>query len=378
MTAPTASAPLDEPRTVDLRSIEHELSELWKQAHAVHSDSVTRVCVLNLVVGLTDDTIFNQVTNVVSQLTARHPNRAIVANIAPDAGESAIDAWVQAHCQLQGTGGQQVCCEQITVNARGGATAQVPGVVLPLLVPDVPVMLWWPRGAPFNAPFFERLCSFADRVIIDSATFDATQYTDALVTLLDHGHAVSDLIWGRLTSWRELTAQFFDAPATQPHLAQITQVEIDYTDREGAASSRIPALLLIGWLASRLGWTLRGPARAQDATTTFALQHSDGPAIEVVLRAVAARDESDHHLSALTLTSAGGRFSITRGENDDWANAVSEIDGRAPLRRGVRLEQPDEAELLGEELRLLNHDQGYEAALRFTAALLANDAEGQQ
>ncbi len=371
MSHPVALAVLGKPRAINVRAIEQELSELWKQAQAGDPDAITRVCVLNLVVGVANNDVANHVTNVISHLTDRYPNRAIVVQVAPEAQEASLDAWVQAHCQVPGPDRRQVCCEQITVTSQGETSAQVAGIVLPLLVPDVPVVLWWPHGEPFQSPVFERLCAFADRVIIDSATFAHPVHdVNAMAELLDHDHAVSDLVWGRLTSWRELTAQFFDASTRQPLLNQITRVTIEYAAPSGTPVNRSAALLLLGWLASRLGWTPAGSAQVADGVTTLALQHSSGQPIEATLRSTDLSDADVGMLTTMVLEAPQARFSITRKGASDWATAQSQVQGRKPLQHGVRLEQPSESELLGEELRLLKHDENYKAAFRLGVQML--------
>jgi glucose-6-phosphate dehydrogenase assembly protein OpcA len=371
MTPPVASAVLDQPRAIDVRAIEHELSELWKQAQTGDPDAITRVCVLNLVVGVPNNDVANHVTSVIAQLTTRYPNRAIVVQVTPEAQTAALDAWVQAHCQVPGPDRRQVCCEQITVSAQGEVAAQVSSIVLPLLVPDVPMVLWWPHGEPFQSPVFERLCVLADRVVIDTATFkQPEQSIEAMAALLEHDHAISDLVWGRLTSWRELTAQFFDMPSRLPLLHQIARVSIEYTAKPDAPLNRSSALLLIGWLASRLGWTPVGSARDAHDTTMLTLQRSDGQPVEATLRSVATPDAEAGLLTSMVLEAPHARFSITRKNTSDWASAQSQVDGRSPLQHGVRLEQPSDAELLGEELRLLKHDQNYKAAFRAAVQML--------
>lgn len=371
MTPPVASAVLDQPRAINVRAIEHELSELWKQAQAGDPDAITRVCVLNLVVGVPNNDVANHVTNVIAQLTDRYPNRAIVVQVSPEADAASLDAWVQAHCQVPGPDRRQVCCEQITVSAQGEVAAQVSSIVLPLLVPDVPVVLWWPHGEPFNVPVFERLCAFADRVVIDTSTFEQPeQSVEAMAALLEHDYAISDLVWGRLTSWRELTAQFFDMPNKLPLLYQISRVTIEYTAKPDARLNRSSALLLIGWLASRLGWTPAGSARDEPAATTLVLQRNDGQPVEVTLRPVATPNAEAGMLTGMVLETPRALFSITRKDTSDWAIARSQVDGRSPLQHGVRLEQPSDAELVGEELRLLKHDQNYKAAFRAAVQML--------
>src|SRR5262245_19357104 len=268
---------LGEKTRIDVRAIERELNELWRHAAASESgerrNTVTRTCVLNLVVLTGSNRTAQRVTETIAQLTERHPNRAIVISAVPDAQEPLLDAWVQTHCRMPGPGRPQVCCEQITIEARGAAVPYVPGTILPLLVPDVPVMLWWPRGEPFDNSIFARLSSLADRVIVDTATFAAPEAGLArLAGLIGGDTAISDLAWTRLTPWRELAAQFFDAAAMLPHLDEIHSVTVDYEAQPGAMHDRTQALLLIGWLGSRLGWQLAAAPVEHDGTTRFPMQ----------------------------------------------------------------------------------------------------------
>jgi glucose-6-phosphate dehydrogenase assembly protein OpcA len=382
MTANTLPAPLGERTHIDVRAIERELTALWKQAAEEQNggvQAVTRTCVLNLLVATPGGRELEDATETIARLTAYHPNRAIVisANDTADVGAEGraaplLDAWVQAHCQLPGPGRPQVCCEQITIEARGTAIAQVPGTVLPLLVPDLPVIFWWPRGAPFDIPLFTRLCDLADRIIVDSATSDAPEAAlPRLGALIGTRSAISDMVWARLTSWRELIAQFFDAPAMLPHLATIERVVVEYEARPGATEDRTQAFLLIGWLGSRLGWQPAGPAQRVGDTTQLALARTDGVAVQVELRPVAPHDDLLDRLASFTLECPRGRFVVNRTHTPDAAETHVEVAGMQPLHHVVRLQRLDEAGLLAEELRLLGHDRGFEGALRLAIDLLA-------
>jgi glucose-6-phosphate dehydrogenase assembly protein OpcA len=368
--------PLGERTQIDIRAIERELTALWKQATEPGQDAerpaVTRTCVLNLVVVTRGGLAAQQATDIVARLTARYPNRAIVVSAVPEAQEDTMDAWVQAHCQMPGPGRPQVCCEQITIEARGAAVARVAGTVLPLLVPDVPVMLWCPRGEPFDDPGFTRLSRLADRIILDSATFAAPEAGLArLVELLDVDTAISDLSWSRITPWRELTAQFFDAPAVLPHLAEIERVVVEYEARPGETTDRDQALLLVSWLASRLGWRAAGAPEARDRDSLLRLARDDGE-IVVELRVAEPKEDALDRLAALTIECRRARFAITRGDAPDCAVARAEVEGMQPLERKVRLERLDEADLIAEELRLLGRDSTFESALRMAAGFVGD------
>jgi glucose-6-phosphate dehydrogenase assembly protein OpcA len=360
---------------IDVRAIERELTALWKQAAEEQDEggqAVTRTCVLNLVVATSGGRAVEEATAIVAELTARHPNRAIVVGAAPDAGDDLLDAWVQAHCQMPGPGRPQVCCEQITIEARGPAVARVPGTVLPLLVPDVPVMLWWPRGEPFDSPIFSRLCDLADRIIVDSASFAAPEAgLPALAALLAERKAISDLTWARLTPWRELIAQFFDAPAMLPHLDTMERVTVEVEAREGELADRTQAFLLIGWLGARLGWRPAAPAQADGSMTQLALTQPNGERITVELRPVKPQADVLDRLATCTLECGRARFSVGRADAPDAAIARVEVEGMQPIQRVVRLQRMGEAVLLAEELRLLGRDHGFEGALRLATELLA-------
>ena len=382
MTTTSTSAPLGERIHIDIRAIERELNDLWKQlaedANGQKQQAVTRTCVLNLIIVTGGGRAAEHATETVARLTARHPNRAFVISAAPNARKDVLDAWVQTHCQMASPGRPQVCGEQITIEARGTAVDRVAGTLLPLLVPDVPVMLWWPRGEPAGDPRFLKFADIVDRVIVDSATFAAPEAGLArMAALLDHdggqsgaGTTISDLSWSRLTPWRELIAQFFDAPALVSHLAEITRVAVDYEARAGEAADRSQTLLLVGWLAARLGWRKAGPPSEQTDSTTLRLASATGEPIAVELRPAEPADDALDSLSALAIECRRARFTIARDDTPDCAVARSEIAGMQPIQRKVRLERLDEAELIGEELRLLGHDQTFEAVLKVTAGLI--------
>ncbi len=383
----STSAALGERIHIDIRAIERELNDLWKQlaenANGEKQQAVTRTCVLNLIVVTGGGRAAEHATATIARLTGRHPNRAFVISAAPNARKDVLDAWVQTHCQMPSPGRPQVCGEQITIEARGSAVDRVAGTLLPLLVPDVPVMLWWPRGEPVDDPRFLKFADMVDRVIIDSATFAAPEAGLArMAALLEHdgrqsgaGTAISDLSWSRLTPWRELIAQFFDAHALVAHLAEITRVTVDYEARAGAVADRSQALLLVGWLAARLGWRTANPPIERPDGTTLHLASPTGAPIAVELRPAAPADDALDRLSALAIECRRARFKIARDDTPDCAVARSEIEGMQLIQRKVRLERLDEAELIGEELRLLGHDQTFEAVLKVTAGLIPQAGE---
>lgn len=354
---------------IDIRAIERELTELWKSAAQSDGDQrgmVTRACTLNLVVVTRSGSASQAVTDAVDRLTGTHPNRAIVVSLtaSSDSSQAPIDVWVQAHCQIPAPGRPQVCCEQITIEARRDGVTRIPGTILPLLVPDLPVVVWYPEGEPFGDPLFERLSELADRVVVDSERFvNPEGGLQRLAGLIGGMPLAGDLAWGRLTIWRELIAQCFDTPAFAAQLHQIKRVRIAYE----IGCSRVPALMLAGWLATRLNWRLlsrSGPAEA----TELRMEHPSGEVLIEIQRSMSTSTGAAH-LAAVELACPDLRISIGSGEHAGTLMTRIEASGRPTLLRSARWQRPDTSELLAVDLRVLGRDRTYEEALRIATRL---------
>ncbi len=368
---------------VDVQAIERELNQLWKSAGegGPGSQPVTRACTLNLVACAPNANAGNRMTNTILGITAQHPNRAILITNQPDAPTPQLETWVQANCQLVAPGAPQVCGEQVSIDARGNATTQVASLVLALLVPDLPVVLWWPGRAPFDSPLFNRLRNLVDRVIVDSAGFaDPDRDLLRMATLQqgEHGmqarYVISDLSWARMTPWRELTAQFFDSRVLLPHLRRLDKVVIAYEHDTAHPPNRVQALLLAGWLASSLGWTplpdcvsveddvvrlhLRRPAitGGRNAIRLVSIELHPAPVVEDALDTLASL-----HLMALDNVLA--TFAVERSDDPNVARTSAAVAGQPPITRLTRVEQLSEEAVLAAELRLRSYDRTFSAAL---------------
>jgi len=234
---------------VEIGRIDSELGKLWESG----GDTKTRASLINLVIYSEDPDSMDANTELLSSIASRHAFRAILILADPGAAESDARAWISAHCHLAGNGGQQVCSEQITFRLDGGSADSLPNIVFSHLDSDLPLCFW--SQAEFREPLDEQLWSWVDRLIFDSRTWKrpAGQFalTGRIAALADPGAELCDLNWTRLHPWRLALASLFDHSAALPCLPEISSVKIAC-----GPDAKTTAFLLVGWLASRLGWRL--------------------------------------------------------------------------------------------------------------------------
>lgn len=319
-----------------------------------------RASVLNLVV-VTDEEAAPGVTHVVSELSGCYPSRAIVMIADPDEEEANLEVGLSAVCSVRSGSGDQVCAEQITVHVEGPPAEHLESLAGPLLVPDLPVFLWYPNGHTPRSPECGGMAALADRLILDSGVVGDCEAAlrSAANLSRDCIPAVGDLQWAALSPWRSLVADLFVPPERTVELANIRHVEILH-----APSGECRALLFVGWLSAALGWR---PASTelmgQGRTFRFA-----GPSGDVTVELSPSADEAA--LRRVRLFSEELSFQVSRyGERTDARSTV--MRGEELLgERTVHLGSSDSGTLLSEELKFLGRDETYESALERAVALL--------
>src|SRR5260221_6805249 len=132
---------------VEVDRIDKELASMWTNAGDSHeagaSAGVTRACTMNLVVYTTPADDRAKLDDLLDAVNEEHPGRALILVAYRDAVDASIDAYVSMRCRVVGGTGKQICGEQVTIEAGGGLVDTAATAVAPLLVPDVPVYLWW-------------------------------------------------------------------------------------------------------------------------------------------------------------------------------------------------------------------------------------------
>ena len=382
------------PIPVGIGEIDKELLTLWQATAAAPEEesrvAVTLVRVLNLITYVEGEERPDQMNDVIRKITGRHPCRSLmlICKGNADLGPGGMTAWISAHCQLPGEGGRQICSEQISIAAAETAVNNMYALALELLIADIPVFLWWTSDQPMEDQLLSSLADIIDRLIVDSSIFKDPVGSLIKMAGLGDAHrpvpirrAMSDFNWTRLTAWREITAQFFDLPSLRRYLNGITAVEIDYAAPDpGQVPNPVQALLYAGWLASRLDWKFEGAVQGNNnAHFELHLVHEGHP-IVITIQPVDADCLTPGGATEARLFSGRpgqAEFRISCHAKDKYATSSVSVGGVEPTVRTMVYIEPDEAELLNQELEMFDHDVIYEQALHM-AALFARGSEPSQ
>ena len=262
--------------------------------------------VLTLII-VTDEAAQYDAIRSANQAAREHPCRILAVIARKPKADSRLDAEIRV--------GEASPGETIVLRMYGPLGQHADSVVAPLLVPDVPVVTWWPDEAP-EMPAKHPLGALAQRRVTDSVSSDDPhEMLAALAAAYQPGD--TDFGWTRATPWRSLLAATLD----QAH-PEISAGEI------AAEQDNPTADLIAAWLSLRLAIPV---SRAV----------SGGPGI-----------------TAASLSTADGDIRIVR---TDGRTATLSWPGR--IDRMVSLHRRDTAELLAEELRRLDPDEVYHETL---------------
>jgi glucose-6-phosphate dehydrogenase assembly protein OpcA len=332
---------------------------LRSMLHERHTESASYVPArtLNLVC-IVDKQWSGEVANRLRQIGRVHAARTVVC--AVEARRTSIDAVATIASDVHPRPGEfALLRETVIVDIGERHVAHLDTIVDPLVVTDLPTVVWAPHG---HREAVEALLGLAPVVLLDSV--DEPDIADALRrarTLLERVYVV-DLAWLRSTPWRERVAATFDPPHLRPELRTLSHVAIRHHPE-----SAVAGLLLVGWLASRLDWVVSPLIRRDGALAGSA--HARRQDVQIELQP--ARDLTVRGLAGLTVGTASGReLSLDRGPGGLQAHYRN---AKGDERRWTVLgASRGEAGILGEGIRqAMLRDSLYGSALASASALVS-------
>ena len=266
--------------------------------------------VLTLVIVTDDSAKTEDAIQAANEASREHPCRVIVLARGARKAAARLDAQIRV-------GGDAGASDVIVLRLYGPLADQAASCVVPLLLPDTPVVAWWPSEAP-EVPAEDAIGQLATRRITDSAA-EKNPIKALEQRRKSYVGGDSDLAWTRLTNWRAQLASALDLPPYEKVTGAAVVGEADSPSSE----------LLAGWFASRLNVP--------------------------VSRAKATSGEG---IVQVTLARRSGSVDLLR---PDGKTGTLTQPGQ-PNRR-IALQRRSVKECLAEELRRLDPDEIYEAAL---------------
>lgn len=280
-------------------AIEAALRGLLIERHA-EDERLVPARVLNMI-AFVDRDWSGEIANRLGGVGRYHASRLVV--LAYEPRRERLDARVMVVSDDDPQPGEVALLRETVVVELGDRHLDdLATIADPLVVTDLPTLLWSPHG---HHDVVAELLALSQSVLIDSV--DEPEAAEALARAdrLSADVYVVDLAWLRSMPWRERLASAFDPPALRRELRTITRLAIRHHPESTAA-----AMLLVGWLGSRLGWRTspllaRGGSLEGRASSTRQDVHVKiSPAPELQVRGL---EEVEIE------TASGRRLSLTRG-----------------------------------------------------------------
>ncbi|MGI9155432.1 MAG: glucose-6-phosphate dehydrogenase assembly protein OpcA [Marmoricola sp.] len=238
-----------------------------------------------------------------------HPARVLGVILASARGKPTVNAQIGVGDGWSG--------ETALIRLSGEVVRHAESVVLPLLLPDSPVVVWWPSDHP-DHPANDPIGALAQRRITDAAAVRSGRSTALRRLCAAYAPGTTDLAWTRLTPWRALLAAALDQQPLKVRHAVVTAERVSPS-----------ADLLAAWLSDRLKVAVDRSTSAGPGITDVVLDTADGP-IEIARK--------------------------------DGRLATFSSPGRPD--RPVALKRREIPDLLAEELRRLDEDDVYAATAK--------------
>jgi glucose-6-phosphate dehydrogenase assembly protein OpcA len=280
-------------------AIEAALRKLLIERHA-ENEKYVPARVLNMI-AFVDREWTGEIANRLRGVGRYHASRLVV--LAYDPGRERLDARVMIASEGDPDSGELALLRETVVVELGDEHLDdLLTIADPLVVTDLPTLLWSPHG---HHDVEEELLALSQAVLVDSVDEPAAaEALDRACALSERAYVV-DLAWLRSTPWRERVAATFDPAPMRAELRTITAVTVRHHPE-----STVAAMLLVGWLASRLGWDASTLVAHGDALVGKA--HASRQ--DVAVRLEAAPELLVRGLEDVELeTASGRRLRLTRG-----------------------------------------------------------------
>lgn len=219
--------------TIAPEKILKELAEMWtalgKDASG-EGHGALRACSMTLVTLAEESEDYGALGEIIAGLMPEHPARTIVVRLR-GAGERMLTERVYSQCWRPFGQKREVCCEQVEIVASDAALGDLPSIILPLAVADLPVIVWIRSPRVLAMPEIADIASMAQRIILDGRALPSAGEAFTQIAALSQIRnraglqtRVGDLAWTSLTRWRAMLSQVFENRHNLARLPQVSKV----------------------------------------------------------------------------------------------------------------------------------------------------------
>lgn len=238
-------------------SINVALQEIWDKQMGANR---IKASLFNFVVYTQTERRIDYFNHVIREVIKKFPCRVIFIHAnTKKSKKDYLDTSVSV--EHAGDASGKIVCDRITIEVGGKAISQVPFLLLPLLIPDLPVHLLWGQDPTIENTIFPHLEKFAARVIFDSESTDnlIPFSTRILQVMRECPCELVDMNWARMSGWRNVMVQTFDTEEKLLELKRAKSITIYYNEKKSPwfEHREIQAVYFHNWLSTCLGWTLQ-------------------------------------------------------------------------------------------------------------------------
>jgi glucose-6-phosphate dehydrogenase assembly protein OpcA len=353
------------------RALRELLTERARKGGQDGGDGFVPARVLNMVV-FVESKYADQIAERLKGVGRYHASRTVVLSYETD--RESLNAKVSVAAEGEpGSGEMALLRETALVEIGERHLDDLATIADPLVISDLPTLLWSPNG---HSEAADALLELAQATLVDSIEEPDWHRAIARACVLSERAYVVDLAWLRSTPWRERVAATFDPVRMRAELDALRLLTIRHHQ-----DSTVAAMLFVGWLASRLGWRLEhSQIEVRPGRDGVIVGAADTGSGQVALRLQAAPELTVPGLAGIELESRSGlRLSLDRGPGGlherrrsgkgDGHDADGDgLDERAWTLLGA---SRGEGGILGEGIRqALLRDPTYLPALHAAEALL--------
>jgi glucose-6-phosphate dehydrogenase assembly protein OpcA len=263
--------------------IQEELDTLW---NAQENKNKVRASLFNIIFFTKQSSRDDYVRKISSKLIEKFPARIFFISFDASSSENSLKTAVSVISTEQGE--YSITCDLIEIFAKGDDGKQVPFLLLPHIIPDLPVFLVWEEDPSIENPLCNELKTFATRIIFDSeSTEDLCRFSKAVMKIQNSINCeIADLNWARLESWRDLLSTTFSDSQKIEQLQNTQSMTITYNAQETPSfcHTKIQSIYLQTWIAARMNWSPDKKRSSLDLCRFF--YETQGRGIEIELQGI--------------------------------------------------------------------------------------------